>query len=326
MRCIPTALCLGVLLLTAPSVSAAGDVQYVVGTSEETDPSGLLESHQHITEVVFQDYNMAMRDLMVGNIDFFLTTHSIAADPATSENTPGLSIVGMVEEIESYVPVVRPDSQTVIGSMELLDAMNAALGELISSNSLSATYMTWFIGESEMDASSFEGSIGEWPTPTEGGVLHSIIDNQREMVACMYDRDSPMSWQDASAQMNGYEAEVAQMMANRMGAHYGAQITFRGHDSGGEFEAIEDLKRGDTCDFIMASITPQKAMSKGLMGGIPYHIEGYVLMASEESPTLQSAQHLFLSADEDEGSEFDQRWIAITFLSAFIAYQLVRRQ
>nr|AIE95132.1 hypothetical protein [uncultured marine group II/III euryarchaeote AD1000_58_D12] len=313
-------------MLTAPSVSAAGDVQYVVGTSEETDSSGLLESHQHITEVAFQDYNMAMRDLMVGNIDFFLTTHSIAADPATSENTPGLSIVGMVEEIESYVPVVRPDSQTVIGSMELLDAMNAALGELISSNSLSATYMTWFIGESEMDASSFEGSIGEWPTPTEGGVLHSIIDNQREMVACMYDRDSPMSWQDASAQMNGYEAEVSQMMANRIGAHYGAQITFRGHDSGGEFEAIEDLKRGDTCDFIMASITPQKAMSKGLMGGIPYHIEGYVLMASEESPALQSAQHLFLSADEDEGSEFDQRWIAITFLSAFIAYQLVRRQ
>jgi hypothetical protein len=126
--------------------------------------------------------------------------------------------------------------------------------------------------------------------------------------------------------MNGYEAEVAQMMANRMGAHYGTQITFRGHDSGGEFEAFEDLKRGDTCDFIMASITPQKAMSKGLMGGIPYHIEGYVLMASLESPTLQSAQHLFLLADEGEGSEFDQRWIAIAFLSAFIVYQLVRRQ
>jgi len=67
-------------------------------------------------------------------------------------------------------------------------------------------------------------------------------------------------------------------------------------------------------------------MSKGLMGGIPYHIEGYVLMASLESPTLQSAQHLFLLADEGEGSEFDQRWIAITFLSAFIVYQLVRRQ
>ncbi len=320
-------LCLGVLLLTAPSVLAAGDVQYVVGTSEEEPVSSLLEPHQHIAEVSFQDYNMAMRDLMVGNIDFFLTTHSIAADPENSENTPGLSIVGMVEEIESYVPVVRPDSHEVIGSMELLDAINAALGELISSNSLSAAYMTWFIGESQIDSSSFEGGIGEWPTPTEGGVLHSIVDNQREMIACMYNRDSPMSWQDGSSKMNGYEAEVAQMIANRIGAHYGTQITFRGHDSGGEFEAIEDLKRGDnTCDFIMASITPQKAMSKGLMGGIPYHIEGYVLMASEESPTLQSAQHLFLSVDEDEGSEFDRRWIAIAFLSVFIAYQLVRRQ
>ena len=116
-------LCLGVLLLTAPSVLAAGDVQYVVGTSEEEPVSSLLEPHQNIAEVSFQDYNMAMRDLMVGNIDFFLTTHSIAADPENSENTPGLSIVGMVEEIESYVPVVRPDSHEVIGSMELLDAI-----------------------------------------------------------------------------------------------------------------------------------------------------------------------------------------------------------
>jgi len=49
-------------------------------------------------------------------------------------------------------------------------------------------------------------------------------------------------------------------------------------------------------------------------------------MASEESPTLQSAQHLFLLADGGEGSEFDQRWIAIALLSAFIVYQLARRQ
>jgi hypothetical protein len=49
-------------------------------------------------------------------------------------------------------------------------------------------------------------------------------------------------------------------------------------------------------------------------------------MASEESPYLQSAQHLFLSGEDEQSSEFDQRWIAIGLLSLFIAYQLVRRE
>ena len=101
MRGMLAALCLSALLLIASSVSAVGGAQYSVGTSEEVPTSHLLESHEHITESSYQDYPTAMRELMIGNIDFFLTSHLIAADPANSENTPGLSVVGMVEETES---------------------------------------------------------------------------------------------------------------------------------------------------------------------------------------------------------------------------------
>ena len=262
---------------------------------------------------------------MVGNIDFFLTSHSIAADPVNSENTPGLSVVGMVEEIESYVPVARIDSSEDKGNTELLNAINAALAELVWSNSLSATYTTWFLGETELDGSDYEGYIEEWPIPTEEGILYEIIDNKRELVVCMYNQQSPMSRQDGSAEFYGFEAEIADMVAKRIESHYEVTIAFRPHDSGGEFEAIEDLKRGDTCSYIMASITPQKAISKGLRGGLPYHVEGIVLMASEESPNLQTVQHLFMSEQDNQPSEFDQRWIAIGLLSLVIAYQLVRR-
>ena len=134
-----------------------------------------------------------------------------------------------------------------------------------------------------------------------------------------------MSRQDGSAEFYGFEAEIADMVAKRIESHYEVTIAFRPHDSGGEFEAIEDLKRGDTCSYIMASITPQKAISKGLRGGLPYHVEGIVLMASEESPNLQTVQHLFMSEQDNQPSEFDQRWIAIGLLSLVIAYQLVRR-
>jgi len=134
-----------------------------------------------------------------------------------------------------------------------------------------------------------------------------------------------MSRQDGSAEFYGFEAEIADMVAKRIESHYEVTIAFRPHDSGGEFEAIEDLKRGDTCSYIMASITPQKAISKGLRGGLPYHVEGIVLMASEESPNLQTVQHLFIPEQDNQPSEFDQRWIAIGFLSLVIAYQLVRR-
>jgi hypothetical protein len=325
MRGMLAALCLSALLLTASSVSAVGEAQYSVGTSEEVPVVHLLELHEHITESSYQDYQTAMRELMVGNIDFFLTSHSIAADPVNSENTPGLSIVGMVEETESYVPVARIDSPEDRGNTELLDAINAALAELVWSNSLSATYLTWFLGETELDGSDYEGYIGEWPVPTEEGILYEIIDNKRELVVCMYDQQSPMSRQDGSAKFYGFEAEIADMVAKRIESHYEVTIAFRPHDSGGEFEAIEDLKRGDTCSYIMASITPQKAISKGLRGGLPYHIEGIVLMASEESPNLQTVQHLFMSEQDNQSSEFDQRWIAIGFLSLVIAYQLVRR-
>ena len=318
------ALCLSALLLTASSVSAVGGEQYSVGTSEEAPLSRLLESHEHITESSYQDYQMAMRDLMVGNIDFFLTSHSIAADPANSENTPGLFVVGMVEETESYVPVARIDSLEDRGNTELLDAINAALAELVWSNSLSEKYSTWFLGETELDSSDYEGYIGEWPVPTEG-ILYEIIDNKRELVVCMYDQHSPLSRQDGSAEFYGFEADIADMVAKRIESHYEVTIAHRPHDSGGEFEAIEDLKRGDTCSYIMASITPQKAISKGLRVGLPYHIDGVVLMASAESPDLQTVQHLFMSEQGNQSNEFDQRWIAIAFLSLFIAYQLVRR-
>ena len=306
-------------------MSAVGGAQYSVGTYEEVPVSHLLESHEHITESSYQDYQMAMRELMVGNIDFLLTSHSIAADPVNSENTPGLSVVGMVEEIESYVPVARIDSSEDKGNTELLNAINAALAELVWSNSLSATYSTWFLGETELDGSDYEGYIEEWPIPTEEGILYEIIDNKRELVVCMYNQQSPMSRQDGSAEFYGFEAEIADMVAKRIESHYEVTIAFRPHDSGGEFEAIEDLKRGDTCSYIMASITPQKAISKGLRGGLPYHVEGIVLMASEESPNLQTVQHLFMSEQDNQPSEFDQRWIAIGLLSLVIAYQLVRR-
>lgn len=324
MRGMLAALCLSALLLTASSVSAVGGEQYSVGTSEEAPLSRLLESHEHITESSYQDYQMAMRELMVGNIDFFLTSHSIAADPANSENTPGLFVVGMVEETESYVPVARIDSLEDRGNTELLDAINAALAELVWSNSLSEKYSTWFLGETELDSSDYEGYIGEWPVPTEG-ILYEIIDNKRELVVCMYDQQSPLSRQDGSAEFYGFEADIADMVAKRIESHYEVTIAHRPHDSGGEFEAIEDLKRGDTCSYIMASITPQKAISKGLRVGLPYHIDGVVLMASAESPDLQTVQHLFMSEQGNQSNEFDQRWIAIAFLSLFIAYQLVRR-
>ena len=325
MRGMLAALCLSALLLTASSVSAVGGAQYSVGTYEEVPVSHLLESHEHITESSYQDYQMAMRELMVGNIDFLLTSHSIAADPVNSENTPGLSVVGMVEEIESYVPVARIDSPEDKGNTELLNAINAALAELVWSNSLSATYSNWFLGETELDGSDYEGYIEEWPIPTEEGILYEIIDNKRELVVCMYNQQSPMSRQDGSAEFYGFEADIADMVAKRIESHYEVTIAFRPHDSGGEFEAIEDLKRGDTCSYIMASITPQKAISKGLRGGLPYHVEGIVLMASEESPNLQTVQHLFMSEQDNQPSEFDQRWIAIGLLSLVIAYQLVRR-
>ena len=324
MRGMLAALCLSALLLIASSVSAVGGAQYSVGTSEEVPTSHLLESHEHITESSYQDYPTAMRELMIGNIDFFLTSHLIAADPANSENTPGLSVVGMVEETESYVPVARIDSSEDRGNTELLDAINAALAELVWSNSLSEKYSTWFLGETELDSSDYEDYIGEWPVPTEG-TLYEIIDNKRELVVCMYNQQSPMSRQDGSAEFYGFEAEIADMVAKRIESHYEVTIAFRPHDSGGEFEAIEDLKRGDTCSYIMASITPQKAISKGLRGGLPYHVEGIVLMASEESPNLQTVQHLFMSEQDNQPSEFDQRWIVIGLLSLVIAYQLVRR-
>jgi|TARA_Y100001001_G_scaffold19401_1_gene16814 ABC-type amino acid transport substrate-binding protein len=324
MRGMLAALCLSALLLIASSVSAVGGAQYSVGTSEEVPTSHLLESHEHITESSYQDYPTAMRELMIGNIDFFLTSHLIAADPANSENTPGLSVVGMVEETESYVPVARIDSSEDRGNTELLDAINAALAELVWSNSLSEKYSTWFLGETELDSSDYEDYIGEWPVPTEG-TLYEIIDNKRELVVCMYNQQSPLSRQDGSAEFYGFEADIADMVAKRIESHYEVTIAFRPHDSGGEFEAIEDLKRGDTCSYIMASITPQKAISKGLRGGLPYHLDGIVLMASGESPNLQTVQHLFMSEQDNKSREFDQRWIAITLLSLFIAYQLVRR-
>jgi len=240
---------------------------------------------------------------------------------------PSLYIIGMIEETESYVPVVRTDSQDDRGNTELLNAISAALGEVFSSSTGQQAYMAWFHGETELKGSDFSSVMGDWPTPTEGGTLYRIIEGEKEMVACMYDQGSPMSKLDESAEIQGYEVEISRMVVSRMESHYSVDrgIDFRAWNSGGEFEAVEDLRRADTCDFVMASMTNAKAVSKGMRGGAPYHIEGIVLMASAYSPPLDNAQGLFVPHDEDAANEFDRRWIAIAFLSLFIIYQLVRR-
>ena len=325
MRGALVALWLSALVLSAPAAVAEGGLQYNVGTSQETPASHLIDSYEHIIETGYEDHQFAMRALMVGEIDFMLTSHLIAADSANRANMPGLSILGMVEETESYVPVARSDTQDDWGNLELLKAINAALGGIFSSSTGQQAYLTWFLGETELKDSDFVSVIGDWPTPTEGGTLYRILEGEKELVACMYNQDSPMSNLDDNAEMQGYEVEISKMVVSRMESHYEVQIPFRPLDSGGEFEAIENLRRTDTCDFVMASITNSKAVSKGMRGGVPYHIEGIVLMASAESPHLDTAQGLFLSNDEGVQSDFDQRWIAIALLSVLIVYLLVRR-
>ncbi len=322
MRPIIACLCLASLLLsTVPVVSASSE--YTVASSEETPVSHLLGSHSHITEQNYLDYNMAMRDLMVGNVDFFLTSQIIASSPENSENTPGLEIIGMIEITEYYVPAVRPDTQQDFGNAELLEAINSALKEIFSSNSDSDVYMTWFMGEPEMDM-SLVSQTHQWPTPTEGGLLYQMIHDEQELVACMYDQESPMSWLDASAVMRGFEADIFEMVTTRISSHYSAEISFRAWDSGGEFEAVQDLKRGD-CDFLVGSMSAQNAVSKGLRGGQAYYVDGIVLMASEYSPELDDVNDIFGEDTNPIVDDFDRRWILISLLAIFIIYQSLRR-
>ncbi len=316
MRSANLALFLSALVLSAHPVVAAGGVQYNVASSQETPVSHLIDSHPHLVENGHEDYQFAMRALMAGEEDFMLTSHLIAANPANTANMPGLYIIGMIEETESYVPVVRTDSQDDRGNTELLNAISAALGEVFSSSTGQQAYMAWFHGETELKGSDFSSVMGDWPTPTEGGTLYRIIEGEKEMVACMYDQGSPMSKLDESAEIQGYEVEISRMVVSRMESHYSVDrgIDFRAWNSGGEFEAVEDLRRDDTCDFVMASMTNAKAVSNGMRGGAPYHIEGIVLMASAYSPPLDNAQGLFVPHDEDAANVLDLRVIAIAFL------------
>ena len=322
MRASSVCLCLISLLLISSSTASAS-AQYSVASSEETSVSHLLDPHAHISEQNYLDYNMAMRDLMVGNVDFFMTSQIIASNPENSENTPGLQIIGMVEQTDYYVPVVRADTQQDFGNSELLEAINSALKEIFSSNSDTDAYMTWFLGESEMDM-SLVSQTHQWPTPTEGGVLYEMIHDEQELLACMYDQNSPMSHLDESAVMRGFEAEMFEMVTNQMSSHYSVHISFRAWDSGGEFEAVQDLKRGD-CDIFVGSMTSQKAVSKGLRGGQAYYVDGIVLMASETSPNLVDVEELFGKEVSHTVEEFDRRWILISLLAVFIIYQSLRR-
>ena len=322
MRAVTVCLCLALLLVSSSSV-VSGSSEYTVASSEENPVSHLLDSHAHISEQIYPDYNMAMRDLMVGNVDFFLTSQIIASDPNKSENTPGLEIIGMVEQTDYYVPVVRTDTQQDFGNSELMDAINSALKEIFSSNSDSDTYLSWFLGEQEMDM-TMVSQAHQWPTPTEGGVLYEMIHEEQELVACMHDQGSPMSRLDESAVMRGFEVDMFEMVATRISSHYSVQISFRVWNSGGEFEAVQDLKRGD-CDFLVGSMTAQKAVSKGLRGGQAYYVDGIVLMASEYSPILDNVNEIFGGDDNQVGDEFDRRWILISILAVFIIYNSLRR-
>ena len=66
MRSVKLALFLSALFLLAPSVVAAGGVQYNVASSQEIPVSHLIDSHGHIIENGYEAHQFAMRALMSG--------------------------------------------------------------------------------------------------------------------------------------------------------------------------------------------------------------------------------------------------------------------
>ena len=203
------------MLSLAAIPASAGSVGYKIGVqSGTTSDTYAAESLPNAVVQGFDTIDGALLALKQGDVQF------VMGDLPTlkfyeAEADSGVSVVGSfgAEDFGIGVP---------LGESELLDAINMALGEVISSGDYDAIFAVSFGNEIVVLTDDTDASTATaYPSPTAGGKLDGILQDNGTIVFGSDTTYPPFESLDADGNCVGFDCDIADAIAGKLAAHYG---------------------------------------------------------------------------------------------------------
>ncbi|HIM33847.1 MAG TPA: transporter substrate-binding domain-containing protein [Candidatus Poseidoniales archaeon] len=210
------ALFVAAFMLSLAAIPASADsVGYKIGVqSGTTSDTYAAESLPNAVVHGFDTIDLALAALKQGDVQF------VMGDLPTlkfyeAEADSGVSVVGSfgAEDFGIGVP---------LGESELLDAINMALGEVISSGDYDAIFAVSFGNEIVVLTDDTDASTATaYPSATEGGKLDGILQDNGTIVFGSDTTYPPFESLDEDGNCVGFDCDIADAIAGKLAAHYG---------------------------------------------------------------------------------------------------------
>ena len=284
------------MLSLAAVPASAGSVGYKIGVqSGTTSDTYAAESLPNAVVHGFDTIDLALAALKQGDVQF------VMGDLPTlkyyeAEADSGVSVVASfgAEDFGIGVP---------LGESELLDAINMALGEVISSGDYDAIFAVSFGNEIVVLTDDTDASTATvYPEPTAGGKLDGILQDNGTIVFGSDTTYPPFESLDEDGNCVGFDCDIADAIAGKLAAHYGLD----------NFSATMKTKTWDELlaftyddyDLTLSAMTKTVQRAEQTQFTRAYYSSKQGILGTPDSPTITGVDDLNTLvdvADEDEG-------------------------
>ena len=284
------------MLSLAAVPASAGSVGYKIGVqSGTTSDTYAAASLPNAVVQGFDTIDLALAALKQGDV------HFVMGDLPTlkyyeAEADSGVSVVGSfgAEDFGIGVP---------LGESELLDAINMALGEVISSGDYDAIFAVSFGNEIVVLTDDTDASTATvYPAATAGGKLDGILQDNGTIVFGSDTTYPPFESLDDDGNCVGFDCDIADAIAGKLAAHYGLD----------NFSATMKTKTWDELlaftyddyDLTLSAMTKTVQRAEQTQFTRAYYSSKQGILGTPDSPTITGVDDLNTLvdvADEDEG-------------------------
>ena len=177
-QAIKTLFVVALISLVIPTTSAGGGM-YTIGVQGQTTSDLYAADNLPNANVqAFDTMDLAIAALENGDVQFVLGDLPTLAYYAVDNSDKGLSVVGSFGDDELF-GIAVPKEADRAGAGDLLNAIDAALGEMVNDGSYDAVYSTWFSGAVVLTDDSTADTATTYPAIDENstGALADVVNS-----------------------------------------------------------------------------------------------------------------------------------------------------
>ena len=300
-QAIKTLFVVALISLAIPTTSAGGGM-YTIGVQGQTTSD--LYANENLPNANVQAYDTmdaALLALENGDVQFVLGDLPTLAYYAVDNSDKGLTVVGSFGDDELF-GIAVPKEADRSGAGDLLDAIDVAIGEMVTDGSYDQVYNTWFSGDVVLTDDSTADTATVYPTidGNSTGALADVVNGGTLTFGSDYPYMPFEGTDEDGTTVIGFDADVAAGICTKLSAAYDTEIScdlvLKGWD---ELTAFQF----DGYDAIISAMTKTEERAQMTDFTRAYYTSKQGILASADSPSITGVDDLnAMPAEEEEDS------------------------